>query len=65
MKNLKDSNVFLRFLNDDTGLDVFVTVSDIVEVGVPIDDNGDDMERVDDRIYIEVGAKFVPVTDCV
>lgn len=60
MKNLKDSNVFLKFVSED-GVDLFVPLSDIFHVGVPIDENGDDLPRADDLIYRIAHNEYVTI----
>ena len=61
MKNLKDSNVFLKFVSED-GADRFVSVNDILISGNPIDaDAGDDLEQADDLVYRKEGKTFVAI----
>ena len=61
MKNLKDSNVFLKFIDAD-GEDRFVSVNDILISGNPIDaDAGDDFEQADDLVYLKKDGTFVAI----
>ena len=48
------STTFLKFQSTTIKSDVlFVSVLDVINVGSPIDDNGEDMETVGDDLYIE------------
>ena len=62
MKNLKDSNVFLKFIDAD-GEDRFVSVNDILISGNPIDDDavGNDFEQADDLVYLKKDGTFVAI----
>lgn len=60
MKNLKDSNVFLKFVSED-GTDLFVPVSDLIDSGTPIDGDGDDLEQADSLVYRKDGKTFVAI----
>ena len=60
MKNLKHSDVFLKFTT--RGEDRFVSVNDILISGNPIDaDAGDDLEQADDLVYRKEGKTFVAI----
>ena len=61
MTNLKDSEVFLKFIDAD-GEDRFVSVNDILISGNPIDaDAGDDFEQADDLVYLKKDGTFVAI----
>jgi len=60
MTDLKDSEVFIKFSNED-GVDLFVPLSDIFHVGVPIDENGDDLPRADDLVYRIAHNEYVAI----
>jgi hypothetical protein len=47
---MKAHDVYLKFRNEDDVV-VWVSVSDIIQVGNPIDENGIDMEQDDDLVY--------------
>ena len=61
MKNLKHSDVFLKFTT--RGEDRFVSVNDILISGNPIDDDavGNDFEQADDLVYRKEGKTFVAI----
>ena len=60
MKNLKHSDVFLKFTT--RGEDRFVSVNDILISGNPIDaDAGDDFEQADDLVYLKKDGTFVAI----
>lgn len=60
MKNLKDSNVYLKFIDSDSA-DLFVSISDILCAGAPIDEEGDDLEQADDLVYRKTAAGYVAI----
>jgi hypothetical protein len=54
------SKAYLRYHNETDHRDVFIQISDILEVGIPIDQyTGDDLEQVDDFLYRSSGETFV------
>ena len=61
MKNLKHSDVFLKFTA--CGEDRFVSVNDILISGNPIDDDavGNDFEQADDLVYLKKDGTFVAI----
>ncbi len=61
MKNIKDSNIFLKFIDAD-GNDLFVSISDILCSGTPIDEeSGDDLEQADDLVYRIAHNEYVAI----
>lgn len=43
--------IYVRFYNSTSNKDVYVSIDELMDVGTPIDEDGDDMERVDDYVY--------------
>jgi len=55
---LKTGDIRLKYVDAIKGLVPTVSLSDILYVGAPIDDNGDDMELLDDRLYDKEGKEI-------
>jgi hypothetical protein len=54
------SEIALRFHNKDTGEDIMVPLTDLLDLGVPIDDNGDDMDLTDENVYYQSNCASHP-----
>jgi len=60
-EKINDESVHIKFL-DDIGEFCFTPICDILAVGVPIDDSGDDMKQVDDLLYVWREDKWVALS---
>lgn len=60
---MTQDHIFIRFHCETTETDQYVSVSDLIFAGAPIDvEAGEDLEPTDDLIYVKVGEKFISLS---